>query len=200
MADRIPGTICTSKLGTDYIDRGTGCRTRSSAAAPVEREEPDDEAEEQAIIKADIGLIGSSPFGQTPDGKTIVKLLKGFAAQNRITYGETGDARGDFLGTEITIGRQYARKMGPTILELVHEGSHATWRARHPLGEGKEESLDDAVNNELFAQTNELIIYKWVKTQLNFSDDDMEVRLRRQAAGKLKEAIEENEKKDRGIP
>jgi hypothetical protein len=197
MADRKPGPICTSKLGEDWIDDGTGCRARTSAPGPLTQEEIDRAEAEKEIIKADISLIASSPFGHTPDGKTIVKVLKGFNAQNRITYGETGVARGEFLGTEITISREYAGKFGPTILELVHEGSHATWRNRHPLDEDGE-PFEDAVSNELFAQQNELIIYKWVKTQINFSDDDMEKRLRR-SPKELKAVIEENEKKDRGI-
>ncbi|MEY2429841.1 MAG: hypothetical protein QOJ40_2726 [Verrucomicrobiota bacterium] len=197
MPDRKPGPICTSKVGDDWIDDGTGCRARTSTPGPVEPHEPDPAAEEKAIIKADISLIGSSPFGHTPEGKTIVKLLEGFAAQNRIQYGDTEGDRGHFEG-DIKINKDYSGKFGETILELVHEGSHATWRDQHPLGKGGE-TLEDAVNNELFAQQNELKIYKWVKTQIPFSDEDMEVRLRRQAAGKLKEAIEEKEKKDRGI-
>lgn len=199
MADRTPGPICTSKLGSDWIDDGTGCRARTSAPGPVEEEEPDPAEAEKAMIEYDIKRIADSPFGQTAEGKKIVSVLNSFDAQNRITYGETDDARGDFLGTEIRVSREYSGKMGETILELVHEASHATWRAGHRLGKGKKESLEDAVKNELFAQQNELIIYKWLKTQISFSDSDMELRLRRQAAGSLKSAIEEKEKRARGI-
>ncbi len=35
MGDRIPGPTCASKVGPDWIDKGTLCRTRSSAPRPL---------------------------------------------------------------------------------------------------------------------------------------------------------------------
>ena len=35
MSNRIPGPICSSKLGSDWIDEGTLCRSQSSAGGPL---------------------------------------------------------------------------------------------------------------------------------------------------------------------
>src|SRR5258705_11269784 len=182
MADRKAGPTCASK---------GGCRSGSYKAGPLAPDDPE-KAAEQGMIEYDIGLIANSKFAGTPDGEKIVKLLREFCSKNLIAYGDTGTARGEFYGTGITIKKEYSGNVGNTILELVHEAAHATWRASHPLN-GKGEPLDHAVSNELFAQEQELIIYQWLKDRQGFSDFLMDLRPERQARGTLKFTIAETE-------
>ncbi len=233
MAGQKPGPICSSKLGPDWIDAGTMCRSRTSPPGPLGcdcTQLPAPEADrsssphmplamrlatslvmgatpkkperlegEKAMIQYDIELIAGSPFGLTPEGRKIVKVLHDLDARDGIAYGETGGARGDFYGTGITVNKDYHGNACQTILELVHEASHATWRAKHPLVKGKPESLKEATDNELFAQENELKIYTWLKDKqhLIVSDPEMEQRLKRQADGTLRSVIEAHEREER---
>jgi hypothetical protein len=159
--------------------------------------DPDGEAAERAMIEYDIDLIAKSSFGRTAEGKKIVAVLRRFDTNHTIAYGDTEGARGNFYGTGITVNKDLSGNVGETILELVHEASHATWRARHPLGKGHDETIDEATDNELFAQENELKIYQWLKLKQQFSDAQMEARLERQAKGTLRSGILEHEKAER---
>jgi len=156
---------------------------------------------EKEMIQDDIKCIAGSPFGGTPEGRKIVDLLHRFEASDDIAYGDTEGHRGEYYGTGITVNKEYYGNACKTILELVHEASHATWRAKHPIGKGKRESLDEATDNELFTQENQLAIYKWLKEvkHLCTSDPVMEMRLQRQAAGTLRPVIEANEREQRGL-
>jgi hypothetical protein len=220
MANRRPGPICSSQFGPDWIDTGTMCRSRSippgprgfeashipvvfrltmslviGAAPNKQRRSP----VEKAMLGDDIERIARSPFGRTPEGRDIVELLRNLDAHERIAYGETGGARGDFYGTGITVNKDYYGNMCKTILEMVHEASHAMWRAKHPIRKGKVESVKEAADNELYAQENQLQIYTWLKDaqRLCNPDPEMELRLERQARGTLRSVIEENVMKER---
>ena len=182
MADRKAGPTCASK---------GGCRSGSYKAGPLAPEDLE-KAAEQGMIEYDIDLIAGSKFASSPEGEKIVQLLRRFSDKKLIAYGNTGTARGEFYGTGITIKKDYSGNVGNTILELVHEAAHATWRASHPLN-GKGEPLEHAVSNELFAQEQELIIYRWLKDRQGFSDYLMDLRLERQARGTLKLTIAERE-------
>src|SRR5205085_1830172 len=76
---------------------------------------------EKAMLWDYIDRISKSPFGHSPNGRTIVHLLRRLDAQDGIAYGETGDDRGWFYGTGITVNKDYYANVCKTILELVHE-------------------------------------------------------------------------------
>jgi hypothetical protein len=206
--------MCSSRLGPDWIDDGTMCRSRSSppgplrfvmslvmGAAPEHHKNLDLEKvqAEQAMIGYDIDCIADSPLGSTPDGRRIVDLLRRLHAAGAIAYGETDDDRGHFYGTGITVNKDFSGNLCKTIPTLVHEASHATWRARNPILKGHKESLKASVDNELYAEENELAIYKWLKDEkkLCSGDPELDLRLDRQKQGSLKSVIEEHEKENR---
>lgn len=156
---------------------------------------------EKGMIEYDIDCITASPFGGTPNGRQIVKLLRQWNGRDLITYGDTEGNRGLYYGASgIVVNREYNGKICQTILELVHEASHATWRKQHPLSQDKRESPEDATNNELFAQLNELVIYVWLRDtkKLCSPEAEMDLREQRQKDGTLRSVVETHEREQRG--
>jgi len=201
MADRKPGPICSSRLGSNWIDSGTTCRSRSSSSGPlglmmslVMSAAPgsSDAEAQKAMMAYDIDIIAESPFGKTSEGKQIVQLLRSLNQRGNIVYGETvDDVRGDWDGKMIRVNENSRGKIFPKILELVHEGSHALWRKNHPIGNVKDNRKDN-VADELHAQENQLLIYSYLKEKKGCPEDlVLELRLKRQASGTLRQTIDE---------
>jgi hypothetical protein len=207
-----PRPLCTFFLEADFLDTGTTALARSPAPVPAGSEEsatakPEMVEGQKGIFNVDIDIIASSPFGRTGDGKQIVALLRNWNATGKITYGVThpivdGDEppRGEWEGNVMTINHEFSTNLGKTIVELVHEASHAIWRGGHSL-KGKPESLEQAVENELFCVNKQLEIYKWLRDVRHFPTDlVLEMRLEQVAAKTLRSSIEEHEKKIREKP
>lgn len=209
MGDRKPGPICASQLGPDWIDAGTSCRSRTSSgplgilmslamrATPKDPKQAAQDEEDKALITYDIQVIGSSQFGKTREGKEIVVLLNRLHRNGTIAYGTTSedDGRGSWDGQNITVNGDFRENLCSTSATLVHEGSHALWRKKHPKPDGKDKSklFKDAVEDELHAQENELVIYTWLKNNKGCSDDFvLETRLKRNNNGTLRSVIEES--------
>ena len=153
--------------------------------------------EDKALITYDIQVIGSSQFGKTREGKEIVVLLNRLHRNGNIAYGNTSedDGRGFCDGQNITVNGDFRENLCSTSATLVHEGSHALWRKKHPKPDGKDKSklFKDAVEDELHAQENELVIYTWLKNNKGCSDDFvLETRLKRNNNGTLRSVIEES--------
>jgi len=160
---------------------------------------PEGMAGERAMFTADIEIIAHSPLGKTPAGQKIVSMLRRYAEQNNITYGETQGDRAA-VDSQITVNKDYYGNLCKTVTALVHEASHAVWRAAHPIRKGHPESLGEAVDNELYAETNELIIYQWLKDvkKLCQPDPELDLRLDRKARGTLRSTIDARERENRG--
>jgi hypothetical protein len=163
-------------------------------------QKPESMPGERAMFKADIEYIAASPLGKTADGQKIVTILRKFAGRNAITYGETQDDRA-FVDSEITINKNYYGNICKTVTALVHEGSHLAWRAGHPVSAKRPETIGDAVDNEYYAQKNELAMYKWLRDvkKMCTADPELETRLSREDRGVLKSVIEARERENRGI-
>ncbi|MDB5799687.1 MAG: hypothetical protein JWL63_626 [Rhodocyclales bacterium] len=212
MSGRKPGPTCSASHGKHWIDRGTSTRWRSHApgplglllplimgAAPVSAEADagaqieEDKSAAQGMIDYDIGIIADSPFGKTAEGKDIVKLLRALNSNGKIVYAATvEDGRGDWDGEIIRVSENYRGKMFPTVIELVHEGTHALWRKKHPFRKGSKPNREQNIADELHAQENQLLMYKYLKEKKGCPDDsELELRLQRQANGELRKTIEE---------
>jgi hypothetical protein len=208
MAERIQGPTCASKLGKGWIDQGTHSRTRSGGrglpgmvmslilgATPAEDEEASQrKAEDQVLIGSCIDVIAKSPFGKSAAGKPIVKLLRSLNLGGRIQYGGTIEgSRGDWDGSTIRIDEGYRGNMNRTIPELVHEAAHALWKKSAKAAKDEAARRKDNIDDELRSREYQLIIYKYLRDDLHWPPDPvLERRLELQAAGKLRQAIEEN--------
>ncbi len=210
MGDRKPGPICSSQLGSDWIDAGTRCRSRSSSTGPLgilmslamgaipkESQTGSQPEQDNALIGYDIEVIGKSKFGRTGEGQGIVVLLNRLYQNGNIAYGDTSedDGRGYWDGNSITVNEDFRGNLCSTSATLVHEASHAMWRKKHPKPNGKDKSklFKDAVEDELYAQENELVIYTWLKDSKGCpSDLVLETRLQRKKSGTLKSVIEQS--------
>ena len=206
MADRIRGPICSSRLGPNWIDQGTLCRTRTSArgplgfvmslvmgAAPATVEATDPKRDDKLLLDYDIGTIAESPFGKTSLGAQIVKLLRSALQSGDIVYGETLDGgRGEWDGKTITVNQDFRGKFFPTVLELVHEASHVLWRKSHAKKTNAKDRREDAIADELQSRENQLLYYKYLKAKKGCPDDSaLERRLTRQNNGTLRQSIEQ---------
>lgn len=134
-----PGPICGSQLGPDWIDSGTLIRSRSGApgplgmvmslvmgAKPENEEEKQKKLAEQAMFGYDIDEIEKADIPDVKDKAEIVAELRSLNRKLRIQYGETlDDSRADWDGTTIRVNDNYNSKTFPTMIELVHEGTHA---------------------------------------------------------------------------
>jgi hypothetical protein len=210
MGDRKPGPICSSELGSNWIDDGTRCRSRTSSkgplgilmslamgAVPKDPSQAAQDEEDKALIGYDIQVIGSSQFGKTREGQDIVVILTRLHRNGNIAYGDTSadDGRGSWDGQIITVSQDFRQNLCSTSATLVHEASHALWRKKHPKPDGKDKSklFNDAVEDELHAQENELTIYTWLKNNKGCSADFLlDTRLERKKKGILRSVIEES--------
>ncbi len=209
---RKPGIICGSDVGPKWIDSGTLSRTRSGGGGPLGMvaamfmgaspetpltDDPTDPRNIQVIIKDNIGYIARTPFGRKPKGREVVELLKTLNQSFNITYGDTlEDSRGDWDGTTIRMDDACRYNRWKTIVEMVHEGSHALWRKQHAKSTDGGINLNlnkEIVDEELAAQENQLEMYLYLRRHERTCpvDEGLEIRLRRQARGQLRKAIEE---------
>jgi hypothetical protein len=227
MGNQIPGPICGSQVGPEWIDSGTMCRTKSSPPGPtgagtgsiaignalgpisspalgaLPRPRP---CPGPANIEKGIKVLREeSPLRDVDYGQRILELLvlyekqKGRAYRDGIRYGKVEGARGDWYGTGITISEEFCESIEGTILELVHEASHARFAQTNPLQDRSKESIiQNATDSELYAVINQIDIYKWLKERNPlFTDQRMEQRIVLLESGKLRPAIEGEERKAR---
>lgn len=209
MADRVPGPVCTSRLGDDWIDQGTLCRTRTSARGPLgvvmslvmgakpstpEAAAAALEAENKRVMAADISYIAKTPFGKSPKGAEIVTLLRSLNSRGEVKFGGTIEgARGDWDGTTIRVNEEYKERFFPTVLELVHEGAHAWFRTKHKKKLAGEELRQEQIADELQAQGEQLDFYVYLKAHKGCPEISLlELRLGRRANGSLRSTIEQN--------
>jgi len=161
-------------------------------AAPVEdeaarrkreadKEEARQRAEDETMLKFDVDLIASSPFGKTTDGAKVVRALRAYLGNREVLYGGTlDDSRADWDGHTIRLNDNYRAKAMQSIVELVHEGSHVAWRSGHPKPKGKEAAQKDDEADEAIARKNQLVVYTWFRTTKNWpADEELERRLQR---------------------
>ena len=208
MGERTPGPLCGSRLGNEWIDTGTNCRSRSGApgplgiltslvmgAAPVDLDAKKKEDEAKIMFRDGINTIAASPFAKTPEGKEIVKLLRELFKSGNIRYGQTLDgSRGDWDGTTIRVNEDYRGIAYRTIPELVHEATHALWRKKNKTAPKDEKDKWKAdIDDELHARENQLIMYTHLRDKLGWPKDSlMEMRLERQKNGTLRQTIEQS--------
>lgn len=201
--EKRPGPICIVKVGEEWVDGGTLCRTRSGSPgitgkddefAPPKRT-PEQEAEiaqDRVLLKDNIERIGRSPFGRKPEGQRIVKRLNTLLRGGHILYEPMGEGvRGGWDGTDIVINAEFRQDLRKTISELVHEGTHAAEKSVHPSGRIQKDRFKSVVDDEMRAVENQLEIYRYLKSSWGFEDAVLEERLRRQAAGTLRATVEQ---------
>lgn len=199
------GVICKTRVGSKWIDDGTRCLTRSSAPGPLgmvlsmvmggalfedesmrKRREADEAAEEQrgedeTLLRWNVELIASSPFGKSAEGVKVVRALRAYLGQRQILYGGTlDDSRADWDGDTIRLTDNFRGKALQTVVELVHEGSHVAWRSAHPKPTDPEAARKDDEADEAIARKNQLAIYGWLRAKKNWPEDEgLERRLQR---------------------
>jgi hypothetical protein len=166
---------------------------------------PGDEVTE-AMIDYDIAALAESPFGKSSEGRAIVKLLRSQNRGGNVVYGKIeNESRGDWDGHTIRVNEDSRGKVFRTILELVHEASHALWRKNHAVQKNDKKRRADDVADELHAQENQLLVYRYLKEKKGCPEDaELEARLARQAKGTLQRSIEEgfeeSKARDQGSP
>jgi hypothetical protein len=205
-----PGHTCSLTDGT-VLDGGTNCLAVSPQPGSTGISQEDANAAAKAadadlkanykppksddtthiLIDDDIKFIVQSPFGKTDEGKEIVALLKRLNKNRDIVYADCYGDRGGWDGTTISINQDFSGKKYPTIIELVHEGTHALWRQKHAKGTGN--SAKDKVDDEFHAQKNQLDMYHYLRDTVSFSDMDMESRLKKLDNETLRQGIEDGQ-------
>ena len=145
---------------------------------------------DQAMIEGYIMTIAESPFGQS-EGKEIVKKLRALNSQNKIAFDPREQERGAWDGNMITVKHEYRESVCKATATLVHEASHALWPSNSKIRKGTPEWIEDLIKEELKAQTNEVMLYAWLKEDRHLcsSDVDLDVRLERLRRGTLESVI-----------
>ncbi len=159
-----------------------GAPRAGTAARPI-AEDPslvNQRSSDWAMIEGDIQQLATFPFAHTPPGREIVQKLRRLQRASKIAYADTVDARGDWDGTTIRVHERFRGLMRPTILELVHEASHAVWRDHHPFKQDERARRKDDIDDEFLAERNQLAVYSYFrKMHPDWPPDiDMESRLR----------------------
>jgi hypothetical protein len=230
MGNRIPGPVCGSRLGPDWIDPGTTCRSKSSPPGPAGHQAAGSgsatagsaQRSSSAVpgakprprrcpgpknIKKAIRLIKQSPLADVDNdyGHEIIRLLDlyeqraGERYRDGIRYKNVEGARGEWTGIGIGIRRDFCGNIEGTILELVHEASHARFAQTNPLPDRSRESIiQNETDSELYSILNQIDIYNWLRERNpNFIDQRMEQRIWLLQSGKLRQVIEYTVKSDR---
>ncbi len=107
--------------------------------------------------KQAIDLIENSPWGKTPPGQKIVKLLRDDDAGGKIKIGKLDpDPNGDPVHGQyddetgfITIDSPVAGDVGSLATALVHEGSHQQWDKDNGAGPTTLDEEYDAFKNQV---------------------------------------------------
>jgi hypothetical protein len=208
MSGERPGPICGSKRGSHWIDSGTLIRSRSGApgplgmlmslvmgAAPGSEEEKQRKSDQQAMFTYDIDEIEKARIPDLKDKAAIVAELRSLNENFLIQYGETlNDSRGDWDGSIIRINENYDGKIYPTMIELVHEGTHALTTKQNSGKGGKAKKTSNA-EEELQSQKNQLLMYVYLRDTKKYEDPEMDQRLQNLSNGTLKKNLEEKFKK-----
>jgi hypothetical protein len=129
MADRKPGIMCASRLGEDWIDGGTMCRSRTSSpgilgtvlslATGAVPASPPSDAE---AFKTAIDLFRETPASKSPHGARVLAKLEESLLAGNISYG--GDNSSNSGTGKIQIEASYRGDIANTSISLVHEGFH----------------------------------------------------------------------------
>jgi hypothetical protein len=206
MGGKKHGVICTTQVGSDFIDGGTLCRTQSSSSGPLgmllsmtmggalpfedeetrRKREADKEAarqlaEDETLFRVNVDLIAGSPFGRSPEGMKVVQALRRYLGSKNVLYGGTlDDGRADWDGQTIRVNDNYRAKAVQTIVELVHEGSHVAWRSKHQKPTDRDAARKDDEDDEALARKNQLAVYTWLRATMHLpADEELERRLQR---------------------
>lgn len=139
----------------------------------------------KAMFAYDISQIQTSPLGQTPRGKEILKLLGRLNGAGKIRYGGTLEgARADWDGSFIRISSNFSGKIIGTTVELVHEAVHAL--ARRKLPKKYKQSPREIQTEEDDARRMQAEMYLWLKSRFKGAQEDSEMERRLQKFGMLK--------------
>jgi len=219
MGDRIPGPTCGSRLGRDWIDPGTTCRSKNSPKGAVglgpashgrtsgrRRALPRPRrCDGRGTIKEGIRVLrDESPFAEYDYGKDILDLLEAYERREKhyregIRYGKVEGARAEWHRTGITIREDFCGDIEVTILEMVHEAAHAHYDQISPLPDRSMESIiQNETDSEYYSVINQIDVYLWLKERNpQFTDEFMERRIKLAEQGQLRKMLEDMMRADR---
>jgi len=219
MGNRIPGPVCSSRLGPDWIDSGTTCRSKNSPPGAVglgpashgkasgrRRALPRPRrCDGPGTIKKGIRVLrDESPFAEHDYGREILDLLDAYERREKnyregISYGKVEGARAEWHGTGITIREDFCGDVEGTILELVHEASHAHYDQVSPLQDHSMESIiQNETDSEYYSVINQIDVYLWLKERNpQYTDDFMERRIKLNEMGLLRKMLEDIMRRER---
>jgi hypothetical protein len=137
--------------------------------------------DDKSLFGGDIELIADSPFGKSADGQKVVTELRAYLASGNILYGGTLEgSRADWDGVTIRLDDNFRGKALQTIVELVHEGSHVTWRKANPRPTDPDALKKDDVADETLARKHQLAVYGYFRKKNGWpADGELEKRLQR---------------------
>jgi hypothetical protein len=153
-------------------------RRRRKANEEAARQRQDDDV----MFTWDVEVVASSPFGRSDEGRKVVKVLRALLSSGNVVYGGTLEtSRADWDGETIRLNDNYRAKALPSIVELVHEGSHIVWRQAHPRPRDPAAAKKDDEADEALARKNQIAVYKYLLEAKGLpADAGLEARLRKQ--------------------
>ena len=143
---------------------------------------PTEPCPDDTIDKA-IKQIEESDFGQTEEGKKVVKKIKELKEDGKIEYDATGSSRGKWDGKKIIVSDKYTSDVDATASELVHEATHALNEDEHPKSKTKL-----TIDEEMRTNQNQLDLYEEQRKN-GFRDPELERRRKARKDGKLRDDV-----------
>ncbi|OJY37620.1 MAG: hypothetical protein BGP06_01380 [Rhizobiales bacterium 65-9] len=133
---------------------------------------------------AAIEKIKNSKFGQTEEGKKVIKKIEELDAAGKIKSTGMGEnTRGEWGGGEIRVNNQYEDDPDAIASELVHEATHAVNEDEFPASKTK-----ITVDEEMRTNENQLDFYEEQRED-GFRDPELEDRRDDRADGKLRDNV-----------
>jgi uncharacterized Zn-binding protein involved in type VI secretion len=131
-----------------------------------------------------IEIIKNSKFGQTEEGKKVIKKIEELDKDGKIKFKDLPDStRGNWENGEIGVNNKYASDPEATASELVHEATHALNEDEFPASKTKL-----TIDEEIRTNTNQLDLYDEQKAR-GYNDPELDRRAQARKDGKLRDDV-----------
>jgi hypothetical protein len=119
-------------------------------------------AAQKAEINNAINKIKASKYATTDEGKAVLAQLLAAQKAGMIKFGPASmtDAAKTLADGTIVLNPLFMGDNEAVASELVHEGAHLVYRARYPKDAKDSLGINDTINNEYYALSQQIIYYK----------------------------------------
>lgn len=178
----------STSLGSSAVQSASANSKNDAGRSITNQSSTNKSTSDQETLNVATDIIRKSQFAQTPEGKKIVARIELIAKVERIKFADYkgDDKRGAWTRRgELEINKKYNRDPEATASEIVHEATHAQHEVDFPNTHNKL-----TIDEEMRTNANQLELYK-EQRERGYFDKELELRLKAQKKGKLRDDVRE---------